>query len=131
MQRTTQPVQSSPASQKPSSSNAPTTKTGHPDRRFSGQRDLPPPEENENYTPARTGGVMDHTHVTLEGKPDKRFAENRSLTDEEVNEKWSENLAAKAEGGDQSEQPINPAQPNVTKEQMRQLQEIQRQQQRH
>ena len=59
------------------------TRLGHPDRRIKGQRDLPGPILNSNYTPARTGGVIDDIHVTLDGKPDRRFKENRGISEEE------------------------------------------------
>jgi hypothetical protein len=71
----------------------PLTKSGYPDRRFKGQRDLPPPEEeNPEFRRARTGGTIGDVHVTIDGKPDRRFKENRGLSDEEVMSQWLEQL---------------------------------------
>lgn len=75
------------------SSNQPLTKGGFPDRRYKGQRDLPPPEDpNPNFQRARTGGVVDDMHVTIDGKPDRRFKENRGLSEEEANQLWLDQL---------------------------------------
>lgn len=61
------------------------TKAGYPDRRFKGQRDLPPPEEiNPEFRRARVGGTVGNIHVTMTGKPDLRFKENRSVSPEEA-----------------------------------------------
>ncbi len=74
----------------------PLTKSGYPDRRFRGQRDLPPPEpEQQQMQRARTGGVIGDMHVTIEGKPDRRFKENRGLSDEEVMARWAEEVQAR------------------------------------
>lgn len=74
----------------------PLTKSGYPDRRFKGQRDLPPPvEENPDFRRARSGGVIGDMHVTIDGKPDRRFKENRGLSDEEVMSQWLEQLNEK------------------------------------
>ncbi len=82
------------------SQEAPLTKSGYPDRRFKGQRDLPPPEEeNPDFRRARTGGTIGDMHVTIEGKPDRRFKENRSLSDEEVIRRWLDNLNEQFGGG--------------------------------
>ncbi len=71
----------------------PVTKSGYPDRRYKGQRDLPPPEEqSSDFQRARTGGVIGNMHVTIEGKPDRRFKENRGLSDEEVMARWAEQV---------------------------------------
>jgi len=69
------------------------TRTGAPDRRFKGQRDLPPVQKQYNYRQPRQGGVHGGVHVTVEGKPDRRFRENRNLDEEEVMRKYAENLA--------------------------------------
>jgi hypothetical protein len=80
-------------SQMPQGGNGPLTKSGYPDRRFRGQRDLPPPEpEQDQMQRARTGGVIGNMHVTIEGKPDRRFKENRGLSDEEVMARWAEEV---------------------------------------
>jgi hypothetical protein len=74
----------------------PLTKSGYPDRRFKGQRDLPPPEEsNADFQRARTGGMIGQMHVTIEGKPDRRFKENRGLSDEEVMARWADEVQAR------------------------------------
>lgn len=70
----------------------PVTKNGYPDRRFKGQRDLPPPEDRQDFTRARQGGVIGDTHVTIDGKPDRRFKENRSLSEDEAHRQWVQNL---------------------------------------
>lgn len=70
----------------------PTTKSGYPDRRYRGQRDLPPPPQEEGGTKARTGGVVGDIHVTIDGKPDRRFKENRHLSEEEVMSQWLETM---------------------------------------
>lgn len=77
----------------------PTTKTGYPDRRFKGQRDLPPPQEEATTPRARTGGVLGNQHVTIDGKPDRRFKENRALSEEEAHRQWVENLQSQLGGG--------------------------------
>jgi len=69
------------------------TKSGVPDRRFKGQRDLPPAQFQHTYRQPQQGGVQGGIHVTLEGKPDRRFKENRNLDEEEVMRKYAENLA--------------------------------------
>lgn len=75
---------------------SPTTRSGYPDRRFKGQRDLPPPQEAEQRDQrARTGGTVGDVHVTINGKPDKRFKENRGLSEEEVMAQWVDALAEK------------------------------------
>lgn len=77
----------------PTQEQGPLTKGGYPDRRFKGQRDLPPPEEeNPEFRRARTGGTIGDVHVTIDGKPDRRFKENRGLSDEEVNAQWLDAL---------------------------------------
>ena len=73
----------------------PTTKSGFPDRRFKGQRDLPPPTPEEVVGRARTGGTIGDVHVTIDGKPDRRFKENRSLSDEEVMAQWADAVQEK------------------------------------
>jgi len=71
----------------------PLTKSGYPDRRYRGQRDLPPPEmEEERVQRARTGGKIGDVPVTIEGKPDRRFKENRALSEEELMAKWAEQV---------------------------------------
>jgi hypothetical protein len=73
------------------------TKTGKPDRRFKGQREIPDEEiiDNPNYVQPTTAIVDEEgIHVSPKtGKPDLRFKENRGLTEEEVNRKWAEKLA--------------------------------------
>ena len=74
----------------------PMTKSGYPDRRYKGQRDLPPPEDaNPNYQRARSGGVVGDIHVTIDGKPDRRFKENRALSEDEANQLWLDQLNKK------------------------------------
>lgn len=82
----------------PSNQNqeVPLTKSGYPDRRFKGQRDLPPQQdENPDFRRARTGGTIGDVHVTIDGKPDRRFKENRGLSDEEVMSQWLDQLNEK------------------------------------
>lgn len=78
-------------SQVPEAEGGPLTKTGYPDRRFKGQRDLPPPD-SERKQRARTGGTIGDIPVTIEGKPDRRFKENRGLSEEELMAKWAEQV---------------------------------------
>ena len=73
----------------------PITKSGYPDRRFKGQRDLPPPPEEERGVRARTGGVLGDMPVTIDGKPDRRFKANRALSEEELNARWLEEMNAR------------------------------------
>ena len=74
----------------------PLTKSGYPDRRYKGQRDLPPPEmEEDRLQRARTGGMIGDIPVTIEGKPDRRFKENRGLSEEELMAKWAEQVQAR------------------------------------
>jgi len=70
------------------------TKFGKKDRRFLGQRDIPPEETvvNPNYVHPKTGGVIGETHITQLGKPDMRFRENRNRPQEEVLADWAENV---------------------------------------
>lgn len=80
----------------------PLTKAGYPDRRFRGQRDLPPPEETRpEFRRARTGPIVGDTHLTIDGKPDRRFKENRNMTDEEVMRHWVHTLSEQYEKGGQ------------------------------
>lgn len=83
-------------SQMPEGAAGPLTKSGYPDRRFRGQRDLPPQEEqNPDFHRARTGGMIGEMHVTVDGKPDRRFKENRGLSDEEVMARWADEVQAR------------------------------------
>lgn len=77
--------------------DVPRTKTGAPDRRYKGQRDLPDMEvQNPGYTRAQVGGVTDDgMHLTLSGKPDRRFKENRSISDDEAELRMAEQILAK------------------------------------
>lgn len=75
----------------------PTTKSGYPDRRFKGQRDLPPPP-TVDVQRARTGGTVGDVHVTIDGKPDRRFKENRGLSDEEITRQWLDHMNQKFGG---------------------------------
>lgn len=71
------------------------TKLGTPDRRFKGQRDLPPEEVdiNPNYVRPTAGGTLpDGTHITRFGKPDLRFKENRAKDEETVLAEWAEKV---------------------------------------
>lgn len=70
----------------------PLTKSGHPDRRYRGQRDLPPPEANQGFTRARQGGMAGDIHVTIDGKPDRRFKENRNMSEEEATRVWLQQM---------------------------------------
>jgi hypothetical protein len=73
----------------------PLTKSGYPDRRYKGQRDLPPQEETTQFTRARQGGMQGNIHVTMDGKPDRRFKENRNLSEEEATRAWLEQMNEK------------------------------------
>lgn len=73
----------------------PITKSGYPDRRFKGQRDLPPPALEIIEPRARTGGTIGDVHITIDGKPDRRFKENRGLSDEEVMAQWADAIQDK------------------------------------
>lgn len=71
------------------------TKLGTLDRRFKGQRDLPPEEVNinPNYVhPTSAETLPDGTHITRFGKPDLRFKENRSKDEETVLAEWAEKV---------------------------------------
>lgn len=73
------------------------TRFGTPDRRFKGQRDLPPPNliNNPNYRRARRGGALaDGTPITLSGAPDRRFKENRGKSDEQIRAEWADQVYA-------------------------------------
>lgn len=83
-------------SQAPSSGETqPLTKSGYPDRRYKGQRDLPAFEETIQYTKPRQGGVAGNVHVTVDGKPDRRFKENRALSEEDATRIWLDQLNEK------------------------------------
>lgn len=77
--------------------DVPRTKSGAPDRRYKGQRDLPDQEvQNPGYTKARVGGqAEDGVHLTVSGKPDRRFKENRSMSDTEAELRMAEQIIAK------------------------------------
>jgi hypothetical protein len=77
-----------------SAQETPLTKTGRPDRRFRGQRDVPLEEViNPHYIRPKTGGTLkDGTHITMSGKPDRRFKENRSKPEEQVMSEWAEQM---------------------------------------
>lgn len=77
--------------------DVPRTKSGSPDRRYKGQRDLPDQEvQNLGYTRANVGEVTDEgIHLTLDGKPDRRFKENRAMSEEEAKIRMAEQILAK------------------------------------
>jgi len=77
----------------------PLTKSGYPDRRFKGQRDLPPQEEGIPYRPASKGEVINGIHYDMNGRPDLRYKENRGLTEEDIARLQLEYLQMKAGGG--------------------------------
>lgn len=84
-----------PRPQRPPSNRL--TKTGKPDRRFKGQRDLPDEEViNPDYRRASVGGTDEQgNHLTIDGKPDRRFIENRTISDEEAEIRMAEHILAK------------------------------------
>lgn len=73
------------------------TKTGKPDRRFKGQRDLPDEEViNPDYRRASVGETDDQgNHFTMDGKPDRRFIENRTISDDDAEIMMAEHILAR------------------------------------
>ncbi len=75
------------------------TKTGKPDRRFKGQRDLPDEEViNPGYRRANVGQVIDDVHLTMDGTPDRRFKENRNISDQDAEIMKANLILAKYQG---------------------------------
>lgn len=75
------------------------TKSGKPDRRFKGQRELPEEEvANPYYRRANIGTVVDGVHLTTQGAPDRRFKENRNISDEEAEVLKAQLILAKYQG---------------------------------
>lgn len=60
------------------------TKLGTPDRRFKGNRELPPPPQYQ--TARRMGPFQDENGriITKDGKPDRRFKGQRDISDQEA-----------------------------------------------
>ncbi len=75
------------------------TKSGKPDRRFKGQRELPEEEVvNPHYRRANIGTVIDGVHLTTQGAPDRRFKENRNISDEDAEVLKAQLILAKYQG---------------------------------
>ena len=73
------------------------TRSGKPDRRYMGQRDLPPDEVANDYAHATSGFVDENgIHRTNDGAPDVRFKENRALSPEQTRISQAEWVLAQA-----------------------------------
>lgn len=97
--RVSSPAPAMPSASPTGNTNGPRlTRTGKPDRRYLGQRDLPPEIVESDYTHPSTGFIdSEGRHRTQDGAPDIRFKENRMLTAEQVRLMQAQYVLAQAQ----------------------------------